>query len=81
MGQVERYVPRTKTQRPKCTAPYGQRYFRYVCIDLSKLHKRPPVNRLYLCAILRLAIRVKLCYIVDTADEHGNNLKGVFTYD
>ena len=43
--------------------------------------KDPPVNLLYLCAILRLAIRVKVCYIVDTADKHGNNLKGVFTYD
>ena len=28
-----------------------------------------------------IAIRVKLCYIVDTADKHGNNLKGAFTYE
>ena len=69
MGQAEQNVRSTKTIFPDVYPGCGQRYFRYVCIDFSRLHKRPPVNLLYFCAILRLAIRVKVCYIVDTAEE------------
>ena len=47
MGQVERYVLLTKTQRPKCTAPCEQRYFYIYPLLIEQMNGYTPQNFFY----------------------------------
>lgn len=81
LGQTEQNVLNTKTIFPKCTAPYGQKILLYLSI-FNRTNERMHPLKLFCKNVKKvLDFCIKLCYHVDTAEEHGNNLKGVFTYE